>query len=887
MSNPPRELTADQLRRACLPADLAFQSTDELEQLNEIIGQERATRAIEFGLDIPSYGYNIYTLGPSGAGKTTTIAKYLERKAAGRPVPNDWGYVNNFQRPDEPLALRLPPGGGRTLRDRFDALLKVLEEQLPKAFESENYEQHRKDLVKDLELRRQNVSENMEAFARVRGFTIVQTPMGLLFAPLIDGKAATGEQFQQLPVEEQRAYEAKEPELRTEMEKTLRELKALGEEAANLLQNLDREIAAATIGPGFDQLQADYGEWEEVVEYLRAVREHISENVEGYKSGASSDEEEQQPSPASLLLGPPESLFEHYRINVVVDHSGDTGAPVVVETNPTYYNLIGRIEQEAQFGTLVTDYSLIKGGSLLRANGGYLVVDARAILRQPLAFEALKRSLRHQQVKIEELGAQFSMIATTSLNPEPIPLAVKVILIGDPYTYYLLYAYDDEFQKLFKVRADFASQMDWTAENMVKVARYIRTRCAEESLPPFDASGVAKVIEYSGRLVEDQRKLTTRFAHVADIVREAAYWAQAAAADKAAPLFVTGQDVQRAIDERRYRSSLVEERVREAIVNDTVMIDVAGATIGQVNGLAVLALGDTMFGKPSRITAKSFLGQSGVINIEREAKLSGKIHDKGMLIISGYLGGMYAVDKPLSLAATITFEQSYDGVEGDSASSTEVYALLSSLARLPIKQGIAVTGSVNQHGEIQAIGGATAKIEGFFDVCKEKGLTGEQGVILPAANVATLMLREDVVDAVAAGQFHIYPVNSIDEGIAILTGVPAGQRGPDGRFPQGTVNRRVDDALRDLAIRLKNFGKPPAKKAEGSAGNGEENNDGSETPEPPREPPLPGEGPEGPDDEPGLPGDEPEAPDDEPGLPADGPEPVPAPDLPAGDDATA
>jgi len=512
-------------------------------------------------------------------------------------------------------------------------------------------------------------------------------------------------------------------------------------------------------------------------------------------------------------------------------------------------------------------------------------VDARALLRQPLAFEALKRSLRHQQVKIEELGAQYSMIATTSLSPEPIPLEVKVILIGDPYTYYLLYAYDDEFQKLFKVRADFASQMEWTAENMVKLARYIRTRCAEENLPPFDASGVAKVIEYSGRLVEDQRKLTTRFAHVADIVREAAYWAQAAARPAAAA-FVTGQHVQRAIDERRYRSSMVEERVREAIINNTVIIDVAGAVIGQVNGLAVLALGDTMFGKPSRITAKTYLGQSGVINIEREAKLSGKVHDKGMLIISGYLGGLYAQDKPLSLTATITFEQSYDGVEGDSASSTEVYALLSALARLPIKQGIAVTGSVNQHGEIQAIGGATAKIEGFFDVCREKGLTGEQGVIIPAANVATLMLREEVVDAVAAGQFHIYPVSSIDEGIAILTGAPAGQREADGRFPPGTVNRRVDDALRELALRLKNFGKPPAKKEEARAGNDEEGNDDNGAPEPPREPPLPGDGPQGPDDEPGLPGDEPAAPGDEPGQSDDEPTPLPAPDLPD-DDASA
>lgn len=877
MSILPRELTADQLRRSCAPTDLAFHSTDELEQLDEIIGQDRATRAIEFGLDIPSYGYNIYALGPAGAGKTTTIAQYLERQAAARPVPNDWGYVNNFLRPDEPLALRLPPGGGRQLRDRFDALLNKLEEQLPKAFESENYEEHRKELVKELDQRRQFVSENMEAFARVRGFAIIQTPMGLLFAPLIDGKAATSEQFQQLPAEEQKAYEAKEPELRAEMEKTLREIKAINDEAASRLQNLDREIAAATIGPGFDELQADYAQWEEVVQYLQEVREHISQHVEGYKSGISDGGREQESNPAALLMGPPESLFEHYRINVVVDHGGEVGAPVVVETNPTYYNLLGRIEQEAQFGTLVTDYSLIKGGSLLRANGGYLVVDARALLRQPLAYEALKRSLRHQQVKIEELGAQFSLIATTSLSLEPIPLDVKVILIGDPYTYYLLYAYDDEFQKLFKVRADFASQMDWTPENMVKVARFIRTRCAEEALPPFDPSGVAKVIEYSGRLVEDQRKLTTRFAHVADIVREAAYWARSAATaagqPPAAPIFVTGQDVQRAIDERRYRSSLVEERVREAIVNDTVMIDVAGAKVGQVNGLAVLALGDTMFGKPSRITAKTFLGQAGVVNIEREAKLSGKVHDKGMLIISGYLGGKFAQDKPLSLTATLTFEQSYDGIDGDSASSTEVYVLLSALARLPIQQGIAVTGSVNQHGEIQAIGGATAKIEGFFDVCKEKGLTGQQGVIIPAANALTLMLREDVVEAVAAGQFHIYPVSTVDEGISILTGLPAGERGPDGRFPEGTVNRRVDDALRDLAVRLRNFGKPPAQKGEADKpgedeGNGDNGDNGE--PEPPQEP--------------GLPGDDPDGPGDEPGLPRDEPEPLPEPDFP-GDDS--
>ena len=864
MSSTPRELTADQLRRLCAPDDMDFQSTAELEQLDEIIGQERATRAIEFGLDIPYYGYNIYALGPAGAGKTTTIEQYLERQAATRPLPNDWGYVNNFDRPDEPHALRLPPGGGVKLRDQLDKLLKSLEELLPKAFESENYSEHRKELVQELEQKRQALVQNMEAFARVRGFAILQTPMGLLFAPLIDGKAATREQFEALPEPERLSFEAHEPVIREEMEKTLREVKTLNDEAAIRLQNLDREIASVTVSPGFDELQAQYTEWDEIVAYLVKVREHITQHVDRYKTRTEGEEQEesQGESPAAVLLGPPESPFQLYKINVIVDHKNESGAPVVVETNPSYYNLIGRIEHEAQFGTLVTDYSLIKGGSLLRANGGYLVVDARSLVRQGLAYDALKRALRHQQVKIEDLGSQYSLVATTSLSPEPIPLDVKVILIGDPSTYYLLYAYDDEFQKLFKVRADFASQMDWTKENTVKIARFIHTRCVEENLPPFDVSGVAQVVQHSGRLVEDQRKLTTRFAHVADIVRESAYWAR-----KASHQVVSSEDVQKAIEERRYRSSLVEERVREAILTDMIMVDVTGVRVGQVNGLAVLMLGDTMFGKPSRITAKTFLGQSGVINIEREAKLSGRIHDKGMLILSGYLGGKYAQDKPLSLSATITFEQNYDGIEGDSASSTELYALLSALSRLPIKQSIAVTGSVNQHGEIQAIGGATAKIEGLFDVSKAKGLTGDQGVIIPEANVPTLMLREDVVQAVADGSFHIYLVKTVDEGVAVLTGTPAGVRAKDGRFPEGTVNRRVDDALRSLAMRLKSFGRPPDKKGDDGKAEQEENGeeDGGE-PEPPHEP--------------GLPGDEPEGPGNEPELPIDEPEPIPEPNIP-------
>ncbi|MEA3337265.1 MAG: ATP-binding protein [Chloroflexota bacterium] len=851
MSDTPRELTAEKLRRTCAPDEMAFQSTAELEELTEIIGQERATRAIEFGLDIPSFGYNIYALGPAGAGKMTTITRYLERKAATRPVPDDWGYINNFARPDEPLAIRLPPGAGCQLRDSFDKLLNDLEQALPTAFESENYEQHRQDLVEKLEENRQSLIQQMEEFSRKRGFTIVQTPMGLLFAPLIEGKAATGEQFAELPEQHRKELKAQEPILQKEMEKTLREIKEINDEVASRLQNLDREIADATVAPAFQDFQEEYGDRREIVEYLQQVREHIVEHVDRYKALPAAGDEQGNVPPAALLFGSPESPFDHYRINVIVDHQGETGAPVVVETNPTYYNLIGRIEHQAQFGALVTDYSQIKGGALLQANGGYLVVDVGDLLWHPLAYEALKRCLRHQEVKIEELRQQLGVVATAGLVPESIPLDVKVVLIGDPRTYYMLYDDDDEFQKLFKVRADFATQMDWDFDNMVKVARFIRTRCAEEQLPSFDLSAVAEVIEHSGRLVEDQRKMTTRFAHVADIVREAAYWASQSGHD-----VVIGDDVRRAIEERRYRSSLVEERVREAIVDNTVMVDVSGERVGQVNGLAVLSLGDYSFGKPTRITAKTFLGRGGVINIEREAKLSGRIHDKGMLILSGFLGGKYAQDKPLSLSATLTFEQSYDGVDGDSASTTEIYALLSALARLPVKQGIAVTGSMNQHGEVQAIGGVMAKIEGFFDICVAKGLTGEQGVLIPVANVPNLMLRDDVVQAVADGKFHLFPVSTVDEGISILTGVDAGERDKEGHFPEGSVNRLVDDGLLDLALRLEGFGaRSPHKAQEAVEEEEADDQEQDRDPEPPGEPELPGDEPEAPE-QPQKPGDD-------------------------------
>lgn len=806
----PRELTAEQLRRHCDTAHFAFATTAEAPELEGIIGQERATRALQFGIEMPYSGYNIFAMGPAGAGKTSIITRFLEDRAAGRPIPPDWGYIHNFKDPDRPKAIRLPPAGGVHLRDQMDAALANLAEILPKTFASDQYAEHRNAIGREWAEQRDQRLRQLDATVRQQGFALVNLPTGLGIAPARNGRPLTEEEFNRLSDAEKSAVNERGQVLQEALERVMRQLRELEEAAQERLANLDQEVTARTIRPIFDKLAAEYRDWPDVLAYLAGVQAHIAEHADDFKVKPGAAEEEAQEgadADAAALWGRPraDTPLDQYRLNVIVDNSGLRGAPVVVETNPTYANLIGRVEMRAELGTLVSDYRHVKAGALHRANDGYLVLDARVLLRQPFAWEALKQALRNRRIRIEE-GAQTGVLVAATLSPEPIPLDVKVVLIGDPETYYLLYAYDEQFEKLFKVRADFAFEMDWTAENETRLAQFIRSRVEEEGLLHFDISAVGKVIEYAGRLVEDQRKLTTRLAHVNDIVREASFWA-----GRAGRPLVIAEDVTRAINERIYRSNLYEERLREAITEGTIMVDVAGAVVGQVNGLAVVELGDYAFGRPTRITARVFQGRAGVINIEREARLSGRTHDKGVLILSGFLGGRFAQDKPLSLSASIAFEQSYEGIDGDSASATELYALLSGLADLPIKQGIAVTGSVNQRGEIQAVGGVTLKVEGFFDVCRAMpgGLTGEQGVIVPAANVANLMLREDVVEAVAQGRFHIYPVRTVDEGIEILTGVPAGERGPDGAYPADSVNGRVDRRLRELAEKLQQFGQPP------------------------------------------------------------------------------
>jgi lon-related putative ATP-dependent protease len=813
----PKELSADQLRRGCDLVGCGATSTADLPQLEGIIGQERATRALEFGLDIPSYGFNVFAMGPTGAGKTTTIKAYLERKAAGEPVPDDWCYVNNFKQLDQPNAIRLPAHAGSKFRDAVDGMLKSLREEIPRAFEGEEYMAHRNRIARELDEQRKTVLKSLNEFVEGKGFSLVQTPMGLVIVPVINGEVVSPEQYDKLEPEVRDRLEAQRPDMQQSLEKTMMQVRELEKSAKEKLTSLDQDIAQFTVGHFFADIKAAFPH-AEVDTFLDQAQEDLVQNIEIFKSRT--PESQDGNDVPKMMLSRLESPYDRYRVNPIVDNCDLKGAPVVVEVNPTVHNLVGRIEHKAEFGALVTNFSMIKAGSLLRANGGYLVLDAKAVLMQPLAWESLKRCLRSQEVRVEELANQVSLIATTSLSPEPIPLNVKVVLVGDAETYYLLYSMDEQFSKLFKVRADFAVDMPWDGDSVMKYARFIRDRCDETHLPHFDMGAVAEVVEYGARLVENQKKLTTRFAEVADLVDESAYWASRATHE-----LVTADDVQRAISERIYRASQLEERVREMIEDGTIMVDTAGEAVGQVNGLAIIALGDYMFGRPSRITAKVFMGQSGVINIEREAKMSGRIHDKGVLILAGYLGGKYAQDKPLSISASLAFEQNYEGIDGDSASSTELYALLSAISGLPIKQGLAVTGSVNQNGQVQPIGGVTRKIEGFFDVCVGRGLTGEQGVLIPQTNVRNLMLRHDVVAAVAEGKFHIYPVHSIDEGIAILTGREGGERGSDGKYPDGSVNAEVDHRLRELAELLRRFGDGEDDKPSTSA-----NDTGRDTP---------------------------------------------------------
>ena len=793
------ELQVKDLRRVCDPDIFHFTSTAELPILTDMIGQERAVRATSFGIDIESPGYHIFALGPAGTGKATMIKDLLKRKSAGRSAPDDWCYVNNFEDSDRPRLLRLPVGKGSKFQADMDRFVEDLGREIPRAFASKDYEKEHEKIDTKFQDKRQALFKEIEKVTASKNFALLQTPRGMTLAPVINGNVSTPEQFNQLDEKEREQIEQRQGELQEELRDTLHQLQEIQEQANEEVRQLDQEVVGYAISHLINRIMRKYSDLEAVIQFLQNVRNDLLKNVENFKQ-AKEMEEAQQRMPFLGIANGNKPDYDRYQVNLLVDNSRTQGAPIIVESNPTYANLLGRVEYQAKFGALVTNFQMIKSGALHRANGGYLIVDARDILTKPLAWEGLKRALKDREIRIESIYESLGAISTRSLDPEPIPLSLKVIVTGDPTVYYLLYSLDEDIRELFKVRADFSSQMDWTEDALQQYARFIGTVCKQENLLPFAPSGVAKLIEQSSRMVSHQKKLATTFRNIVDLIHQSSYWA-----GKNGNQYVQAQDVKRAVDEQIYRSNQLEEYFQDLIDEGTILIDTEGEAVGQVNGISVILLGDYSFGKPSRITARTSAGRAGVINIERETELGGRLHNKGVLILTGYLSGRYAQEIPLTFSTSVTFEQSYEEVEGDSASSAELYALLSSLSGYPLRQDLAVTGSVNQHGQVQAIGGVNEKIEGFFDVCKLKGLSGKQGVLIPESNVKNLVLREDVVEAVREGKFHIYPVSTVDGGIELLTGVDAGKSNAKGEYPKDTINFAVQDRLKKLAEKIQAF----------------------------------------------------------------------------------
>ncbi len=733
-------LTVDQICRHCDPNQFHFETTDELNDLDEIIGQPRAVEAVRFGIGMKQNGYNIFALGPAGSGKRSLVQRFFEQQAKSEPTPSDWFYVYNFEQDFRPRAISLPAGKGSQFQADMRSFLEELRTALSSAFESDEYRARRQMIEEEFRERQEKAFEEVQKQAQERNMALLRTPGGIVFAPIRNGEVMPPDEFQKLSKEERQQIEESVELLQQSLQQILQRVPVWQREMRDRIKSLNQEFTTLAVGGLIEELRQKYQEFPSIQEYLNSVQKDVVENAgELLASEEGSSEGTENPLAAWMArIRAGIAPMRRYQVNLLVDHKDTVGAPVIYEDNPTYQNLIGRVEHIAQMGALITDFNLIKPGSLHRANGGYLIIDARKLLMQPYAWEGLKRALQSRKIYIEPLGQMLSLISTISLEPEPIPLDVKVALLGDRLLYYLLNLYDPDFGELFKVQADFEDQMERTTENQHLYAQLIATFIRKDKLRPFDRYAVAQVIDYSSRLVEDVEKLSAQMHGITSLLREANYWASLNGHS-----VVTAADVQKAIEAKTFRANRVHERLKENILRETILIDTIGEKVGQINGLSVIQLGDYAFGIPSRITARVRMGKGEVVNIEREVELSGPIHSKGVLILSSLLGARYAAERPFSLSANLVFEQSYSSVEGDSASTAELYALLSAIAEVPIKQSLAVTGSVNQHGQVQAIGGVNEKIEGFFDICKARGLTGDQGVIIPKSNVKNLMLRQD------------------------------------------------------------------------------------------------------------------------------------------------
>lgn len=781
----------EHLRWRCDPAQLGFASTDEVQPMEAMVGQERGLEAIELGLDMEAPGYNVYVAGPSGTGRSTAVYSQVERAIADRAAAVDWAYLHNFADPYQPIALQLPAGRARQLVHDLDGFINTCRQEIPKVFESEQFEKRRLAIVQTVQHQHEALFSDIADAGERLGFVVQLTPQGIMSAPALKpGDPMSPEAYELLPDDEKAELRGKQEELQRKIDESAMEHRRIDREGHQQLHLVEREAALSAVGHLLEDLRRRWADQTGVLTQLNLVQEDLLEHVDAFRGG-------ERPQGESLQ---PQAPSDRYQANAFVTHDPSSRPPVVFEPNPTYYNLVGRITYRAAIGAMHTDFTLISPGALHRANGGVLVLQARDVLINPFAWDALKRSLRDGEIRVENLGEQMSSFPTATLKPQPIPLRVKVVLIGDLPTYMLLYRLDDDFQKLFRIKAHFGHVMDRSPEAIQAYSAFISGQARSCGLPSFDADAVARIIEQAARAAEDQGRLSTRFETVTELMTEAGHRARQAGADR-----VSAQHVEETLAAQERRVNLIEDEVQRLIQTGTIAIDTTSAAVGQVNGLSVMDLGDHAFARPSRITARVGLGTDGVVNIEREVELSGPTHSKGVLILSGYLLGKYGHDHPLALSARVTFEQVYSAVDGDSASSAELYALLSCLSELPIKQGIAVTGAVNQLGEVEAIGGVTTKIEGHFAVCKAQGLTGEQGVIIPDANLPHLMLKQEVVDAVANKQFNIWAVHSVDQGIEILTGVPAGQCRPDGYYPDRSVHSRVQRRLSGMAARLTRY----------------------------------------------------------------------------------
>ena len=797
-------LKAEELRRGCDPASFDFKTTDDLPDDTLLIGQERAIDAIRLSARIAHRGFNLFVLGPPGTGRRAAVEKLLAEQAAQRPVPPDWVYVNNFDAAHRPHALRLPSGAAQKLREAMETLVDDLAADIPAMFESEEYQTQRRAIEQEFGGKHETAFSEFVEHAKAQNVAVLRTPMGFGLAALRDGEVIKPEVYDSLSESEREEIDAKIAKLQEELADVLRSIPTLEREHRRRVEELHAEMAERAVSGQIQEVLDAFPGIEPVAKFLAEVREDMIANAELFL--AAQQESGAGPFPEVTAKFHKQPLFERYAVNVMVSHDDgpDAGAPLVIESLPTLPNLTGRIEHESRMGALVTNFTLIKPGALHRANGGYLVLDARRVLSEPYAWDALKRCLRERAISIISMAERLSLISTTSLEPDPIDLDVRVILIGDRLLHALLVMFDPEFGELFKLQADFSEEVERTPEAQALFARLIAGSVRREKLKPLDAPAVARLLDEAIRHAEDAERISLRIGALDDILREADFHAGEAGSD-----IVSAADIDRAVHEAERRASRLRERVQSMTERGTILIDTEGTAIGQINGLSVIDLGNYRFGRPSRITARVRVGSGEVVDIEREVELGGPLHSKGVLILSGYLSSHYALDVPMSLKASLVFEQSYGGVDGDSASSAELYALLSALSDVPLRQDLAVTGSVNQTGHVQAIGGVNEKIEGFFDLCAARGLTGSQGVLIPASNVKNLMLRPDVVTAVRDGKFHVIPVETIDQGIEVLTGRKAGTRQPDGSFPEGTINAAIETRLREFAALRRKFAIPP------------------------------------------------------------------------------